>query len=94
MSQKLWYVYMLMCADDTIYTGITNNLEKRLVAHNSGKGAKYTRGRSPVTLVWAQVADSKSDALKREYATKKLPRNKKYSLIMDGYGSQMVNYEY
>lgn len=75
------YVYILKCADDTLYTGWTNNLEKRIATHNSGKGAKYTRNRLPVELAYFETFDDKSSALKREYAIKKLPRYKKLDLI-------------
>lgn len=75
------YVYILKCSDNTLYTGWTNNLEKRLATHNSGKGAKYTKNRLPVELVYYEILDSKSSALKREYAIKKLPRHKKLDLV-------------
>lgn len=75
------YVYILKCSDDTLYTGWTNNLEKRIATHNSGKGAKYTRNRLPVELAYFETFDDKSSALKREYAIKKLPRYKKLDLI-------------
>ena len=64
-----------------MYTGWTNNLEKRIATHNSGKGAKYTRNRLPVELAYFETFDDKSSALKREYAIKKLPRYKKLDLI-------------
>ena len=75
------YVYILKCSDDTLYTGWTNNLEKRIATHNSGKGAKYTRNRLPVELAYFETFDDKSSALKREYAIKQLPRYKKLDLI-------------
>lgn len=77
----MYYVYMLLCSDNTLYTGITNNLDNRLKVHNDGKGAKYTRCRLPVKYIYQEVVTSKSDALKREYAIKKLDRNKKFLLI-------------
>lgn len=77
----MYYVYMLLCSDNTLYTGITNNLDNRLKVHNDGKGAKYTRCRLPVKYIYQEVVTSKSDALKREYAIKKLDRNKKLLLI-------------
>ena len=77
----MYYVYMLLCSDNTLYTGITNNLDNRLKVHNDGKGAKYTRCRLPVKYINQEVVTSKSDALKREYAIKKLDRNKKFLLI-------------
>lgn len=75
-----WFVYVLRCADDTLYTGITNNLEKRIKQHNEGKGAKYTMGRGPVVLVKSFEAISKGDALKLEYKIKQLPRAEKLQL--------------
>lgn len=76
-----WHVYILHCSDDTLYTGITDDLERRTAAHNAGKGAKYTRGRGPVTLAYAESCTDKSSALKREHAIKSLPRLKKLELI-------------
>ncbi|MBU5317408.1 GIY-YIG nuclease family protein [Clostridium bornimense] len=75
------YVYILKCSDNTLYTGWTNNLEKRIATHNSGKGAKYTRNRLPVELAYFETFEDKSSALKREYAIKQLPRYKKLDLI-------------
>lgn len=75
------YVYILRCSDNTLYTGWTNNLEKRITCHNKGIGAKYTRSRLPVELVYFEILKDKSSALKREYEIKKLPRNKKIQLI-------------
>ena len=74
------YVYILRCADDTLYTGWTTDLEKRIRAHNGKKGAKYTKSRTPVTLFYYEEFESKSDALKREAAIKKLPRSSKLLL--------------
>ena len=75
-----WYLYILCCGDGTLYTGITNDVEKRLEAHRAGKGAKYTRGRSPLELVYRECCGSHSDALKREAAVKKLSRQQKEAL--------------
>ena len=75
------YVYILKCKDDSLYTGWTNNLEKRVQAHKSGKGAKYTRAKLPVELVYFEEFEDKIDAMKREYEIKKLPRIKKLELI-------------
>jgi putative endonuclease len=75
------YVYILRCFDNTLYTGWTNNLEKRLKAHNSGKGAKYTKVRLPVELVYFEEYEDKIEAMKREYAIKHLTRKRKLSLI-------------
>lgn len=75
-------VYILRCSDDTLYTGITTDMDKRLQEHNSSdKGAKYTRNRRPVTLVYTEDAEDRSSASKREYAIKKLSRAKKLALI-------------
>lgn len=75
-----WLCYLLHCADDTLYCGITNHIEARLAAHNAGEGAKYTRGRTPVRLVYVEPCTDKSAALKRELQIKRLPRAKKKSL--------------
>ena len=75
------YTYILRCADDTLYCGWTNDLEKRLKSHNDGKGAKYTRSRLPVTLVYYEEFDSPVEAQKREYRIKKLTRQEKLKLI-------------
>ena len=76
-----WHVYILRCADDTLYTGITNDLEHRLERHNAGKGAKYTRSRLPVAIVWKKGCKDESTARKREAAIKKLSRQEKLALI-------------
>lgn len=78
---KQWCVYILQCGDGTLYTGMTDDFEKRLAAHRAGKGAKYTRGRSPFTPVYREVCDDHSAALKREYAVKHLTRAQKLALI-------------
>lgn len=75
-----WVVYMLRCADGTLYTGITNDLEARLAKHAQGSGAKYTRGRGPLKVVWREEQASKGDALKRERAVKALNRQQKLAL--------------
>ena len=75
-----WVCYLLRCADNTLYCGITNDLDKRLVVHNSGAGAKYTRGRTPVTLVYRESCADKSAALKREMQIKGLTREEKLAL--------------
>jgi len=80
------FVYILECSDKTLYSGWTNNMEKRLQEHNEGKGgAKYTRGRRPVRLVYREPCPTKSDALKREREIKKLSRAQKLLLIERGY---------
>ena len=75
------YTYILECKDGSYYTGWTNNLEKRLKEHNEGKGAKYTKARKPVRLLYFEEFDSKEDAMKREYAIKQMKRKEKEKLI-------------
>ncbi len=75
------YTYMLKCSDGTLYTGWTNDLEKRVEAHNSGKGAKYTKARRPVELAYYEEFETKEQAMKREYAIKQLGRKEKQKLI-------------
>lgn len=75
------YVYILKCSDESLYTGWTNSLEKRLKTHNSGKGAKYTKARLPVELVYFEEYEDKIEAMKREYEIKQLTRVKKLKLI-------------
>ncbi|MCD7920146.1 MAG: GIY-YIG nuclease family protein [Clostridiales bacterium] len=79
-----FYVYMAQCADGTLYTGYTTDLARREQAHNAGKGAKYTRSRLPVHLVWAEQCPDKSAALRREWAVKRLTRREKQALIAAG----------
>lgn len=76
------YTYIVKCSDDTYYTGWTNNLEKRIKSHNAGTGAKYTRPRLPVTLVYYEAYATKQEALRREYAIKQLTRTQKEQLII------------
>lgn len=75
-----WYVYMLHCGDGTLYTGITDDVEKRLAAHRAGRGAKYTRGRGPLELVYTECQPDKSAALRRELTIKALRRQEKLAL--------------
>ena len=75
------YTYMVLCKDKTLYTGWTNNLEKRLVSHNAGTGAKYTKSRRPVTMVYAEEHAEKRDAMRREAQIKRLSRREKLALI-------------
>lgn len=82
-SYYRWHVYILECADGTFYTGITNNLEKRIKQHNSNKGAKYTKGRTPVKLIKSFETFSKSEALKLEYKIKQLPREDKLNYVQE-----------
>ena len=76
-----WHIYILRCGDGTLYTGMTDNVEKRFAAHTAGKGAKYTRGRGPLELVYTEELPDKSAALKREAAIKKLSRSEKLEMI-------------
>lgn len=75
------YTYLLQCADGTLYCGWTNHLKKRVEAHNAGKGAKYTRSRRPVALVYYEEFGTKAEAMRREAAIKKLSRSQKLMLI-------------
>lgn len=75
------YVYIIKCIDDTLYTGYTTDLARRMKRHNDGLASKYTRGRTPVELVYYEVLGTKSDAMKREIAIKKLSKSKKLELI-------------
>lgn len=84
MNSEQYTVYILRCADDTLYTGITNNIDRRLKAHNKGTASKYTRVRRPVEMVYTEVAENKSVALKRELQIKALPRKEKLALIESG----------
>lgn len=83
--ESKWSVYILRCADDTLYTGITDNIERRISLHNSGKGAKYTRGRGPVTLCYQEVCCNKGAALRREHEIKSLNRVQKLAIIKAKY---------
>jgi len=76
-----WYVYMVECADGTLYTGISNDVNKRVLTHNKGKGAKYTRTRLPVSLKWFSGCENRSEASKEEHRIKKLTRKNKIKLI-------------
>lgn len=79
-----WFLYLLECSDGTIYTGITNDVKARVAKHNSGKGAKYTRGRRPVLLKRSFTYKNRSEASKAEYVFKKLSKQKKQELINEG----------
>ena len=79
--ESKWYLYILRCGDNTLYTGITTDVAKRLEAHRSGKGAKYTRGRIPLELVYQEECENHSQALKREWEIKALTRMQKEKLI-------------
>lgn len=78
------YTYIVECSDKTFYTGWTNDLEKRIKAHNSGKGAKYTKTRRPVTLVYYEEFKSKEEAMRREWEIKQYRREKKEKLVKGG----------
>ena len=86
---KMHYVYLLRCSDGTLYCGWTTDLEKRLEAHNAGTGAKYTRSRRPVEMVYHEVFEEKADALRREWAVKRMSRKQKLRMIeQDSNGRQ------
>lgn len=78
--EKQWALYILECKDGSLYTGITDNLVRRLSAHRSGKGAKYTRGRGPLILRYVELCDDRTQALRRELAVKALRRVEKLAL--------------
>lgn len=77
----MWYLYILRCGDGSLYTGITTDVDKRLAAHRAGRGAKYTRGRGPLEIVYREACGSHSQALKRELAVKRLTRQEKEALL-------------
>ena len=77
----MWYVYVLRCGDGTLYTGTTDDVARRLAAHRAGKGAKYTRGRGPLELLYTEQCPDRSAALRREYTIKQLSREEKLYLI-------------
>jgi putative endonuclease len=81
MSEKKWVVYLVQCSDNSLYCGISNDIKNRLMEHNSGKGAKYTKSRRPVDLVGISPEMTKSEALKLEYSIKQLPADKKLSAL-------------
>ncbi len=86
------FVYIILCADNTLYTGYTTDIEKRMLEHNGtgdtkaarSAGAKYTRGRRPITLVYSEKFKTRSEAMQREYAIKQLPRQEKMKLVNRG----------
>lgn len=83
-----WELYILRCGDGTLYTGIARNAEKRLEVHRSGKGAKYTRGRGPLQIVYRERCPNHGTALRREYAIKQLSRDEKERLILQSASSK------
>jgi predicted GIY-YIG superfamily endonuclease len=82
VKARVYHVYIVRCADGTLYTGYAADPEARVAAHNAGRGARYTRSRLPVTLVYIEACESKSHALAREYELKQLPRSTKQALIV------------
>ena len=78
-----WFVYILECNDGSLYTGVTNDLNRRIKQHNAGKGAKYTRMKRPVKLVYSKEIENKSEAFKMEYQIKQLSKKEKISLIQN-----------
>ena len=82
---KKWYVYILRCKDGTLYTGSTDDVLRRQAVHNSGKGAKYTRSRLPVELVWWEECPTKEAAMSREWHVKRLTREQKLALIAESH---------
>jgi predicted GIY-YIG superfamily endonuclease len=87
MPDKNWNVYILRCADGTLYTGIAKNMERRLAMHQAGTGAKYTKGRGPLELVYRELHLTMSLALKREAEIKAMNREAKLKLVKDGFGT-------
>lgn len=81
-THKDWSVYMVRCQDGSLYTGCSNDVEKRVAHHNAGKGAKYTAARRPVKLVFCEGLLSKEEAMRREYRMKQLPRKEKLTLLL------------
>lgn len=91
IETKQHYVYILECSDGSYYTGYTNHLEKRVAAHQNGRGAKYTRGRGPVTLIYSECYSTKEEAMSREYAIKLLSKGQKKSLIEGETGNERTS---
>ena len=85
-ENQIWYLYILRCGDNTLYTGIAVDVEKRFAAHSAGRGAKYTRGRWPLELVYRERCGSHSNALKREWIVKSMNRLQKEKLIEEADG--------
>lgn len=81
MDIKQWFVYLLRCSDNSLYCGITNDLDNRIKVHNSGKGSKYVKSRLPAILVYQEPAENRSIASKREYQIKQLSKKEKENLI-------------
>jgi putative endonuclease len=81
MNPDIWYVYLAECADGSLYTGIATDLPRRIAEHNSGKGARYTRGRRPVRPVYMETCGDRSEALRREHEIKKMRCGMKWRLV-------------
>ena len=81
MQKEQNYTYIVLCRDGTLYTGWTNHLEARIRAHNDGRGAKYTKSRCPVRLVWSKAFDTKEEAMREEWRIKHMTRDQKLALI-------------
>lgn len=79
--EKIWHLYILECGDGTLYTGITDDVQRRLAQHSSGRGAKYTRGRGPLRLVYSEECGTRAEASRREYAVHRMTREQKLNLI-------------
>ena len=92
-KSKVWLVYILRCSDDSLYTGMTNNIEKRFAAHNQGKAAKYTRSRRPVKLLAKSTKMDRSDAMRLEIKIKKMPRAKKIAALEKHTGKKKSKWE-
>ncbi|MBP04546.1 MAG: hypothetical protein CMA72_07165 [Euryarchaeota archaeon] len=90
MNAKPWLVYLLRCSDNSLYCGVTNDLEKRITKHSTGKGAKYTRSRLPVELVWSSSDTGKSTAHKAEYYIKQQSKKRK-ELLVAGFDNNILN---
>lgn len=86
------YTYILLCADGTLYTGWTNDLSRRLAAHNSGAGSKYTRCRRPVQLLYAEPHETKEEAMQREWAIKKLSRREKLAMAASPESRELLSF--
>ena len=80
-ESKNWFLYIVKCSDQTLYTGISTDIERRIKKHNSGKGAKYVRTRLPVQLVYSEVLPGRVEAIKREIEVKTWPKKKKLALF-------------
>ncbi len=77
----MWHVYIVKCADQTLYTGVAKDVDARISQHNSGRGARYTKGRQPVKLIYSEPAEDRATALRREHAIKRMPVADKVKLV-------------